>query len=77
MTQELPRYDLVKGTEGWDLKFEGRTVAKFATKGEAIHGGQLEIAVGGRGTVRIHTEIGGIEEERTYPRSNDPRKTPG
>jgi hypothetical protein len=77
MTSDLPRYDLVKGAEGWDLKFEGRTVAKFATKGVAIHGGQLEIAVGGKGTVRIHTEIGGIEEERTYPRSKDPLKSSG
>jgi hypothetical protein len=73
----LTRYDLVKGKEGWDLKTGGRIIRTFASKGEAIDDGGLEKAIGGEGTVRIHTLVGGIEEERTYPRSRDPRKWPG
>ena len=37
----------------------------------------LDCVSGGEGTVRIDTEIGGFEEERTYPRSKDPRKSAG
>ena len=80
MADNLNRYDLVKAKakDAWELKASGRVVATFATKSEATDGGQLEKAVGKEGgTVRIHTEIGGIEEGRTYPRSKDPRKSPG
>lgn len=77
----LPRFDLVKSkkNEGWDLNAAGGvTKATFATKEEALQGGALEKALGvEKATVRIHTEIGGIEEERTFPRSADPRKSPG
>ena len=74
-------YDLVKSDkEGWKLKTGGKAVGWFATKSAALEpGGRLEQILdrhsGGEGTLRIHTEIGGIEEERTYPRSKDPRKS--
>jgi hypothetical protein len=84
MTEQanLTRYDLVKGDDGWVLKTEGRVVGVFDTKAKALgRGGPLQRLLnklsGGEGTVRIHTEIGGIEEERTYPRSRDPRKSLG
>ena len=80
--QNLARYDLVKGDDGWELNAEGRTVGRFPSKERALgRGGAVKKVLnrlsGGEGTVRIHTEIGGIEEERTYPRSKDPRKSPG
>jgi hypothetical protein len=80
--QNLARYDLVKGESGWELKSEGQVVGRFASKAKALgRGGPLARLLdklsGGEGTVRIHTEIGGIEEERTYPRSRDPRKSRG
>ena len=34
--------------------------------------GTLRRVGDGEGTVRIHTGIGGMEEERTYPRFKDP-----
>ena len=80
MAENLTRYDLVKakGKDDWELKSSGRVVATFATKTEATDGGQLAKAIGKEGgTVRIHTEIGGIDEERTYPKSKDRRKSPG
>jgi hypothetical protein len=83
MTDTLTRYDLVKADkDGWELKTGGKTVSWFATKEAALEPGSLlqqtlDRISSGEGTVRIHTEIGGIEEERTYPRSKDPRKSPG
>lgn len=61
------------------LKTEGRIVGVFDTKAKSLgRGGPLQRLLNKlSGTVRIHTEIGGIEEERTYPRSRDPRKSLG
>jgi hypothetical protein len=75
----LKRYDLVKSkSSGWELKANGSVMKKFATKAEAVRGGVLERAIGKPGgTVRIHTDIGAVQEERTYPRGADPRKSPG
>jgi hypothetical protein len=80
--QNLARYDLVKVDDGWELKTEGRTVGRFSSKVKALgRGGSLQKLLaklsGGEGTVRIHTEMGGIQEERTYPRSKDPRQSLG
>jgi hypothetical protein len=82
MARNLTRYDLVKGKDGWELKTGGRVVGQFERKSQALKPDEevqriLDRLSGGEGTVRIHTEIGGIEEERTYPRSRDPRKSPG
>ena len=82
MAGTLTRYDLVKGKVGWELKNDGRIVGQFETKREALERDaalerSLDRLSGGEGTVRIHTEIGGMEEERTYPRSRDPRKSAG
>jgi hypothetical protein len=75
----LKRFDLVKSKgAGWELKAGGSVLKKFATKAEAIKAGVLEKALGKTcGTVRIHSDIGAVQEERTYPRSKDPRKSPG
>ena len=57
---------------------EGSVVTTFKSKAEATTGGQLEEAIGAEGgTVRIHKEDGEFEEERTFPRSEDPRQWPG
>jgi hypothetical protein len=66
-----------KADGGWDLKNQiGDTIKRFAKKRDAIKGGVLERAVK-QGTVRIHNKDGRIEEERTFPRSADPRSHPG
>ena len=84
MAGNLPRYNLVKakGKDGWELVSGGEVVGWFETKSAALQPNTLLQAIlnrlsSGKGTVHIHTEIGGIEEERTYPRSKDPRKSPG
>jgi hypothetical protein len=75
----LKRYDLVKSKgAGWELKAGGSVLKKFAKKAEAIRGGVLEKALGNEGgTVRIHSDRGAVQEERTYPRVADPRRSPG
>lgn len=78
----LPRYTLghdhKKG--GWVLKEEvtGNVIKRFGTKEDATKGGVLKKAIGSRGgSVRIQKENGVFQEERTYPRSRDPRQTKG
>ena len=59
----------------WELKREGSgdVIRRFKTKADAIKGGVLERAVKKLGSVRIRKRDGKIQEERTYPRSMDPR----
>ncbi|QXQ07383.1 DUF2188 domain-containing protein [Sphingosinicellaceae bacterium] len=76
----MDKYTLHKDakTEKWRLEMEGSDRAKrtFATKDEALK--DLRVAVGpGGGSVRIRKMDGTIQEERTYPRSKDPKGSPG
>jgi len=73
----LKRFTLRRGGPGWELIDQDRAVVRtFKTKAEALDRGVLEEIVK-EGTVRIHREDGTIEEERTYPRAADPRRSPG
>ncbi len=78
---KLPRFSLAHDdkTKKWELKKEGSSevVKAFASKAAALKGGVLEKAVGGSGSVRIRKRDGKIQEERTYPRSADPRGSKG
>lgn len=78
----LPKYTLTKNErkDRWDLVNDAtnRTIKSFDTKDEALRGGVLENAVGaGGGSVKIQKENDRFQEERTYPRSQDPRSSPG
>jgi hypothetical protein len=75
----LQRYTLKEDGGAWVLKDqEGGVVTTFKIKDEATGGGELEKAIGAKGgTVRIHKVDGTLEEERTFPRSEDPRRSPG
>jgi hypothetical protein len=78
----LPRFTLAfdQQKEDWALRndMSGRTVRRFETKVDATKGGVLEDAVGDAGgSVRIHKLNGMYDEERTYPRSRDPRSSKG
>lgn len=69
----LKRFELKRDGDEWGLFDQmGDLVSSFNTKAEAL----LEKLVG-EGTVRIHREDGQFEEERTFPRSDDPRRSPG
>ena len=80
MADKLQKFTLGKNeAKGrWDLVSDStkRAVKSFATKADATRGGALERAVG-RGSVKIQKANGRIQEERTYPRSADPRKSRG
>lgn len=76
----LDKYTLHKDakTEKWRLEQEGadRVKKTFDTKQEALSG--LKAAVGSSGgSVRIRKVDNSIQEERTYPRSRDPKKSKG
>ena len=78
----LPRFTLAfdQQKEDWALRndMSGRTVRRFETKDDATKGGVLENAVGNAGgSVQIHKLNGMYDEERTYPRSRDPRSSKG
>ncbi len=82
MANRLPKFTLEKNerTDRWDLVKDttNHTVKSFDTKGDATRGGALEKAVGtSGGSVKIQKENGRFQEERTYPGSADPRKSPG
>jgi hypothetical protein len=66
--------------DDWTLRNNatGRVVRRFDTKDEGTAGGVLGAALGSEGgSVRIEKVHGGYEEERTFPRSKDPSKSPG
>jgi hypothetical protein len=55
-----------------------KAVKSFATKQDAMRGGALKKAIGREGgSVKIQKANGRIQEERTYPRGRDPRKSKG
>lgn len=73
----LQRYTLKKSGDGWVLRNQiGELIRNFKTKAEALTGGTLEGIVS-EGTVRIHRDDGQFQEERTFPRAKDPRRSPG
>jgi Uncharacterized protein conserved in bacteria (DUF2188) len=79
---KLPKFTLSynEKKENWALSNDetDRTVKTFDTKTEATTGGVLEKAVGpAGGSVKIQKQNGRIQEERTYPRSKDPRRSKG
>lgn len=78
----LPKFTLEfnEKTDRWALENDktNRTVKTFASKEAATAGGVLKRAVGGEGgSVKIQKENGKFQEERTYPRSKDPRGSKG
>jgi hypothetical protein len=69
-----------KGKSSWDLKNDqtNRVIHSFRKKENATKGGALKKALGkAGGSVKIKKEDGTYQEERTYPRSRDPRSSKG
>jgi hypothetical protein len=75
----MKRAHLVHKKEEWRLQAEGGSTIKAfgnATKAEAIS--KSARLMEGTGTsVKIHKLDGTIGEERSYPRSADPKRSPG
>jgi len=79
---KLPKYTLShdEKKDDWVLKEDGASRARrrFETKADATAGGALSEALGASGgSVKIQKKSGQYQEERTFPRSRDPKKSPG
>jgi len=78
---KLPKFTLGydKAQDTWQLRNGAKQVVRsFDTKTDALKGGVLEKTVGtGGGSVQIRKQDGTIQEERTYPGSADPKRSPG
>jgi ribosomal protein L22 len=78
---QLPKFTLSHNDkkERWDLSNDktNKVVKTFQTKEVATAGGVLKEAIGGEGSVKIKKENGKYQEERTFPRSEDPKKSKG
>ena len=79
---KLPKYTLAynEKKERWDLENDKTNliVKSFGTKAEATGGGALKKALGTEGgSVKIQKENSKFQEERTYPRSKDPKSSKG
>jgi hypothetical protein len=79
---KLPKFTLThnEAKHRWELENDAtdRIVKAFPTKAVATAGGALSKAVGSTGgSVKIQKVDGKFQEERTYPRASDPKKSPG
>lgn len=74
----MKRIDVVKQGDGWVGKQDGRVISRGDTKVEAVRN-TAAVAQNDPDavSVKIHKTDGTIQEERTYPRSADPRQSRG
>ena len=85
MTWPVPRirYEVApaKGGRGWTVSRAGSVVEFFCTKASAmdvaIEEARGEAGHGQPTSLRIKGRDGRVQEERTYPRSSDPRRHHG
>ncbi len=78
----LPKFTLEHNEkkDRWDLQNDktGKVIKTFEYKQDATAGGVLKKALGSNGgSVKIQKENGRYEEERTYPKSADPKSSKG
>jgi hypothetical protein len=74
----VKRIDVVKRTDHWVGESNGQVVARGRTKAEAVRNtANVARSDPEAVSVRIHTLDGQIRDERTYPRSTDPRAGKG
>ncbi|EPF0313646.1 DUF2188 domain-containing protein [Enterobacter chuandaensis] len=74
----MDNYHITKDGDKWKLQKEGNTKpSKTAdTKAEMIKQTQ-DFMADKQGSVKIHKVDGKFQEERTYPRKDDPRSSKG
>ena len=72
------RIDIVKGTNGWVAKSGGQPMMEASRKDDLVRQvAQTARASGTATSVRIHGQNGRIQEERTYGKGADPRRSKG
>ncbi|WP_263263219.1 DUF2188 domain-containing protein [Pseudomonas sp. RIT-PI-S] len=74
----MDTYQVTHKDDHWELKKQGASRASHTapTKEELLKK-TADYMQGKQGSVKIHKLDGTFEEERTYPRSADPRSTKG
>ena len=74
----LDRYEISPHAKGWEFKKAGaeRATRTFGRKTDAVKFAQ-EWGKTREFSLRIKDENNKIQEERTYPRGKDPRKSKG
>lgn len=74
----MDNYHITPTENGWALKKQGaERASKTATTKVEIIKLATEFLDGKTASLKIHKEDGTIQEERTYPRSADPKKNKG
>jgi hypothetical protein len=76
----MKRIDVVKKNDRWVGESGGRTVPRTGAprKEDAVRNtARVARNSSQHVSVRIHKEDGRIQEERTYPRSADPKRSKG
>jgi hypothetical protein len=76
----MKNYHLVNEDGVYKVKAENAKRASKvinSKKPEAIEEARDFVKKQGGGSLKIHKNSGGFQEERTYPRSKDPRKSKG
>lgn len=74
----MDNYHVTKDGDQWKMTKEGgsRATAVADTKAEIIDKAQ-DFSKTHEMSLKIHKTDGTFQEERTYPRSSDPSKSPG
>ena len=74
----MDNYHITATDSGWELRKEG---ASRASKSAASKDEIMQVAAafldGKTASLKIHKKDGTLQEERTYPRSADPRRSEG
>lgn len=74
----MDNYHVSPTADGWELKEVGaERASKRSTTKQELVASLSEFFQGKTASVKIHKADGTIEEERTYPRSDDPRRSKG
>jgi hypothetical protein len=74
----MDNYHITKKDKKWEFKKQGakQPTETARTKEKIIQKMQNHMS-DKTGSVKIHKKDGPIQEERTYQRKDDPKKTPG
>ena len=76
----MKNFHLVREDDAYKLKKEGAERASKVidtNKPDAIKIAKEAVLKQGGGSLKIHKNTGGFQEERTYPKSIDPKKSKG
>jgi hypothetical protein len=74
----MDNYHVIHTENGWELHPQGSTEAVLTAKRKEDLLGQLPGYMEGKvASVKIHNREGRIEDERSYPRTSDPRRSKG